>query len=294
MRVRTYAKLNLFLRVLGRRPDGYHEIESVFHGIDLADELNVRPTQDAEIHVEMRFDQDVVGHVPPVEENIAYTAAAALRRHTGGREGAVISIVKRIPAGAGLGGGSANAAGVLRALNDAWGTGVSTDRRIELAASVGSDVPYCLSGGTALVTGRGEILTPLPATPTLHFILGMSSEPLSTRDVYERFDDVGVGAEVHSAPMTLALGGGSLREVGSLLHNDLETAAFSLRPALADGKERLIEAGALAAGMTGSGPTLFGIVEDEEHGRRVAASLDRSFERIVPARSHAICVEPVA
>lgn len=291
IRLRTHAKVNLFLRVVGRRPDGYHEIESIFHGISLADELNVLPSEGHEVNVDMRIGSGPRVQVPEREANLAFLAARALADRGITASGVDIEIVKNIPIGAGLGGGSGNAAGVLVALNELWGAGLGDDDLNALGASVGSDVPYCLMGGTILVTGRGDNLTPLPSPRDLHFVLGISDEPLFTKDVYERWDDLGISSEAGSAAMTLALGGGDPYEVAQLLHNDLEPAAFSLRPELEELKKVICSAGAVGAGLTGSGPTLFGIATDEAHARDVAAKIEDRFDHVEVAISTQRCVE---
>jgi len=291
IRLRTHAKVNLFLRVVGRRPDGYHEIESIFHGISLADDLTVRPTQGDEVEVDMTIPRGSEHGAPQRESNLAYLAAAALGERGATRSGVSIDIVKNIPIGAGLGGGSGNAAGVLVALNELWGAGFGNDDLNLLGASVGSDVPYCLMGGTMLVTGRGDKLTPLPSPRDLQFVLGISDQPLLTRDVYAHWDELGASSGAGSASMTLALGGGDPHEVAQLLHNDLEPAAFSLRPELEELKKVISTAGALGAGLTGSGPTLFGIAADAAHARDIAAKIEDRFDRVEVAFSTSQCVE---
>ena len=291
IRLRTHAKINLFLRVLGRRPDGYHEIESIFHGISLADDITVRATEGHDVDVDIQVARGPGTGVPKREDNLAYLAAQALIERGVTASGVSIDITKRIPIGAGLGGGSGNAAGVLVALNDLWGARLPTDDLNDLGATVGSDVPYCLTGGTMLVTGRGENLSSLPSPGDLHFVLGISDEPLYTKDVYERLDSLGTDGEVGSAAMTLALGAGDAAEVAELLHNDLEPAAFSLRPELEELKKVILGAGALGAGLTGSGPTLFGLASDEDHGRDIADKIGDRFDHVEVVRSTQHCVE---
>ena len=291
IRLRTHAKVNLFLRVVGRRPDGYHEIESIFHGISLADAVHVVPTEGHDVNVDMRIERGPEAQVPEREANLAFLAARALEGRGVTASGVDIEILKHIPIGAGLGGGSGNAAGVLVALNELWEAGLADDDLNTLGASVGSDVPYCLMGGTMLVTGRGDNLTPLPSPRDLHFVLGISKEPLFTKDVYARWDELGISSEAGSASMTLALGGGDPYEVAQLLHNDLEPAAFSLRPELEELKKVICTAGAHGAGLTGSGPTLFGVVDDEEDARDVAAKIEDRFDHVEIATSTHRCVE---
>ena len=290
LRLTTGAKLNLFLRVLGLRPDGYHELESIFHSLEFADELEFGPADG--ISVTTRPGDDFVGELPDQAENLVYKTAVMLRDHIGGDRGASIEITKKIPIGGGLGGGSSNAAGTLMALNELWGVRLERADMIELACAIGSDVLYCIEGGaTSLVTGRGDKLAPLPAGPApIWFVLGISNEPLLTSDVYARYDDLEPGETPGPAPMTMAMGAGDVAEVAGLLYNDLEPAAFSLRPELPSKRAALMEAGALGAGMTGSGPTMFAIAADEDDARRIAAAVERDFDRVIVTRSGAGCL----
>jgi 4-diphosphocytidyl-2-C-methyl-D-erythritol kinase len=291
IRLRTNAKVNLFLRVMGRRPDGYHEIETVFHGIRLADDLLITPTSTGKVDVEMKASDAYAYELPALEENLAWLAADALLAQGASNAGVHISITKRIPIAAGLGGGSGNAAGVLVALNELWQTGFDNRKLMDLAGGVGSDVPYCIGGGTALATGRGEGLTPLPFEAELWFVLGISHQPLFTRDVYAAWEPVDPELEEGSAPMTLALGGEDVSEIASLLHNDLEPAIFTLLPELEDKKNAIIEAGALGGLVTGSGPTVFGLARDETHAHAVAASVKSDFDETLVVSSIPECIE---
>lgn len=290
-RIKTHAKLNLFLRVLGRRADGYHEVETILHGIEMGDDIEVRLTDTGKVDVEMILADSVADLLPPSEQNTVWHAAQHLIERGAPNEGVHIRIVKRIPIGAGLGGGSGNAAGVLVALNELWKTELNRDGLLDLAGRVGSDVPYCISGGTALATARGESLTPLPSPETMWFVLGISHSPLLTRDVYAAWEPDPDGEAGGSAEMTLAIGGGDVVEVASLLYNDLERPAFALRPELAERKEALVAAGALGASLSGSGPTLFGIASDEDHARAVAAAVDGAFDKVVVTSSRPECIE---
>lgn len=291
-RIKTHAKLNLFLRVLGRRADGYHEVETILHGVEMGDEIDVRLTDTGKVEVEMVLADSVSDLLPPSEQNTVWHAAQRLIDDHGARnDGVHINIVKRIPIGAGLGGGSGNAAGVLVALNELWKTELNRDGLLHVAGRVGSDVPYCISGGTALATARGESLTPLPSPETMWFVLGISHDPLLTRDVYAAWEPDPDAEPVGSAEMTLALGGGDVVEVASLLYNDLERPAFALRPELAGRKQSLVEAGALGASLSGSGPTLFGVARDEDHAREVAAGVEDEFDKVVVTSSRAECIE---
>ena len=292
LRLRTHAKLNLFLRVAGKRADGFHEIESVFHGIKLADEIDVVELPDSgRVEVVMDLGDEVQGDVPPLEENLVWRAARAVQDRARVRRGVRITLTKHIPLGAGLGGGSGNAAGVIVALDRLWDLGQDRGDLLTLGAVVGSDVPYCIAGGTALATSRGDELTPLPAMTEMWFVIGLMHEPLFTRDVYAAWDAVASGRGAASAPMVLAVGAGDIHEIAALLHNDLEEAAFTLRPELAAKKRALLEAGALGASLSGSGPALFGIATDEAHAAVVAKEVEGEFDRVVVVPTQPRCTE---
>jgi 4-diphosphocytidyl-2-C-methyl-D-erythritol kinase len=292
MRLRTNAKTNLLLRVLGRRPDGYHEIETIFHTVNLADTVSISPMTGDDIEVAMHAGRATNYELPPAAENLVSMAARKLIETGVGRtHGVRIEIDKHIPIGAGLGGGSSNAAGVLEALNEMWGLELDSGALAELAVDIGADVPYCLTGGTALATGRGEKTTALPAPATLWFVLGLSNEPLMTREVYEEFDTRNDPADVRSAPMSLAIGLGDVTAIAALVHNDLERPAFRLRPQLAELKEAMLDAGALGAVMSGSGPTIVGLARDLEHATAIEAAAERSFGRVAVASSRPVCIE---
>ena len=291
IRVRTHAKVNLFLRVLARRPDGYHEIETIFHGVGLGDDLEFREHGSSRCEVHMELAGGLPGHPPHQEENVITLAAERLGERIRERTGVSVRVLKHIPLAAGLGGGSGNAAGVLLTLNEMWAGGLGRDELAEVALQVGSDVPYCLSGGTALATARGEKLTPLPSLCEMWFVLGISGEPLLTRDVYAAWDSLETREEVRSAPMALALGAGDVAEVAALLHNDLERAALLLAPELAEKKRRLLDEGALGACISGSGPTLFGIARDEPHARAIAGKVAGDFACVSVVSSQPTCVQ---
>ena len=291
IRMRTHAKVNLFLRVLGVRPDGYHEVETILHGIKLSDEILVETTDSGRLDLDMRFADGLPGELPKPEDNVVSLVARLLVERGALNEGLRVRMTKSIPIGAGLGGGSGNAAGALVALNELWEAGIGPDELLVLAGAVGADVPFCISGGTALATGRGDEVTPLPAPEDLWFVLGMSNEPLYTRDVYERWAPAEDSVAASSAPMTLALGGGDTAEIASLLHNDLEPAVFELRPELEEKKSALVEAGALGALVTGSGPTVFGITGSAEEAHHLAARVGDHFDRVLVVESQPACIE---
>ena len=291
IRMRTNAKINLFLRVLGRRNDGYHEIETILHGINLYDDIEVERTSSGKTEIDMTFADGLHGELPTAENNVISQVIDRLIERGALNEGLRISVTKHLPIGAGLGGGSGNAAGAIVALNELWDMGLQPDDLNQLAGMIGADVPYCIGGGTVLATARGDELTPLPAPADLNIVLGLSHEPLYTRDVYARWMAAEDAPAVGSAPMTLALGGEDVAEIASLLHNDLELAVFDLRPDLVAKKQALIEAGALGASVTGSGPSIFALARDQGHARQIAAAVDGVFNRTLVLRSQPECIE---
>lgn len=283
LRVRTCGKVNLFLRVLGQRPDGFHEVETILHSVGVCDEIEVAPTGGV-VDVEMRLVPGLNGALPKDDENLVLRAADALRRGRTDR-GARIMVEKGIPIAAGLGGGSADAAATLVVLSDLWGLELGRDELMSIAESLGSDVPYCLEGGTVLATARGEQLTPLAQMTPMWFVLAGTAAPLLTRDVYAAWDHLRPAEEASSAVISMALGAGDVAEVASSLLNELEPAAFSLMPELESKKQTLLDAGALGAGMTGSGPTMYALATTEEEARSIAADVEGRFDWIQVVRS---------
>jgi 4-diphosphocytidyl-2-C-methyl-D-erythritol kinase len=290
VRLRTYAKVNLFLRVIGLRRDGFHEVETVLHGISLFDEIELE-NADAGVEVQMELVDGIVGAIPSLDENLIHRAARLLADEMPGPRGLRVRVKKGIPIAAGLGGGSGNAAGALVTLAEMWGIKLNRERLFSLAENLGSDVPYCIDGGTALATARGEQLTPLPNVQPMWFVLGGTNQPLFTREVYELWDSMEADGVSSAAPLTLALGAGDLTEVASLLHNDLEPPAFALRPELEAKKQTLIDAGALGAVMSGSGPTLYGLAADEDTARAIAAKVGSVFDWVKVVSSQTACIE---
>jgi 4-diphosphocytidyl-2-C-methyl-D-erythritol kinase len=272
------AKVNLHLTVRHRRPDGFHELVTVFHAVDLYDELAVMAIDKERVDLWMRFADQRAEIEIDIQDNLVYKAASLLMPFRPGR-GAIIALIKRIPIGGGLGGGSSDAAVTLAALKDLRELKLSQRELAAMAIGLGSDVPFFLGGGTALGRGRGEILDPLPA-PNLWFILGLSHKGLGTAAVFSRWDR----SETQSGPgpedMDDALETGDPARIAAALHNDLEVAAFSLRPDLALKKQALVEAGALGALVSGSGPTVFGIAADARSAHEIARKVRALFDSV--------------
>lgn len=292
--VAANAKINLWLRIAGTTDDGYHELETIFQSVGLADELTFRVSATEGIAVDMSYEGIPPRLVPSPEDNLVWRAAREMTARAGDLTGLDIDVVKRIPTGGGLGGGSADAAATLVVLNGLLRTGLSPGALVGVARGLGSDTAFCVAGGTAVGTGRGEKLVHLQG-PSLALVLGLSDTPLATRDVYERWRPAASpGAALDVTDVARHLGGGPA-EIAGLLRNDLEAAAFELRPELRDKKAELTSLGALGALVSGSGPTIFGVCEDEDHAAWVAtrAREAKLFDRVATVHTRPACVEPV-
>jgi 4-diphosphocytidyl-2-C-methyl-D-erythritol kinase len=271
--VRVPAKINLALSVGPRRPDGFHELATVFHAVSLYDEVVASSDEDITVSTEgTGYDR-----VPQDGSNLAVRAAQTLAAYAGVGIGATLHIRKDIPVAAGLAGGSADAAAALVACDALWDTGLGRPELSILAARVGSDVPFGLVGGTALGTGRGERLTTAMVGGTFHWVLAIAEFGLSTAEVYATLDGQRRHARVAHptvAPVVLAaLRAGDADALGGLLDNDLQAAACTLAPQLTTTLQTGRDLGALGAVVSGSGPTCAFLVRDAEHALDLAVGL---------------------
>jgi len=253
--VRVPGKVNLYLAVGDRRDDGYHELTTVFHAVSLLDEITVR---NADI-LSLTMAGEGAEILPADERNLAWQAAELLADHVGRSPDVAITIEKSIPVAGGMAGGSADAAGVLVAMNTLWELGVPRRDLHVLAARLGSDVPFALHGGTALGSGRGEELATVLARNTFHWVLAFSAGGLSTASVFAEIDrlrETGHPPRLEDPePLLAALAKGDPADLADLLGNDLQSAAISLAPELRRTLRAGVNAGALAAIVSGSGPT---------------------------------------
>ncbi|MFF0579248.1 4-(cytidine 5'-diphospho)-2-C-methyl-D-erythritol kinase [Streptosporangium saharense] len=273
--VRVPAKVNLRLAVGPLRDDGFHDLVNVFHAVSIFDEVRAV----AETGMRVRVEGESASEVPQDADNLAIRAALALAGHAGRSYGVSIVIRKAIPVAGGMAGGSADAAAALVACNELWGLGLPVEDLMEIAADLGSDVPFALLGGTAVGTGRGERLTPLDVDGTFHWVFALADGGLSTARVYGECDRLRaasgepVGPPRASEPLLTALRTGDAKALGAELANDLQAAAISLRPSLATTLEAGRAHGALGAIVSGSGPTCAFLAESAEHATALAASL---------------------
>ena len=268
----AYAKLNLSLDVLGKRSDGYHEMYMVMQTVDLCDRLRLETGTGRPLSMRSNL-----GFLPADGRNLA--AAAALRL---GEEmqtdfgGLSITLDKSIPVCAGLAGGSADAAAVLRGLNALAGLGLSPERLEETGAKVGSDVPYCVRGGTALAQGRGEVLTDLAPLPACHVVLCKPAFSVPTPELFARLDGVRLRRRPDTRGLISALAAGDLAGAARRMYNVFEDALPPRRAAeIQRLKTALIQQGALGASMSGTGSAVFGLFDDDGTARRAAEALSQ-------------------
>lgn len=263
------AKVNLALAVLGRRPDGYHDIDSVMHSLELADRVTVAPGSAPGVRV--ACDHPAIPCAP--DENLGARAAARLAELLGVPLALEIQIESRIPVAAGLGAGSAVAAAVLRACCRLWGVDPRDPAVFAAARATGADVPFCLRGGAARAQGVGDRLTPLPAWPGLPVVLVAFPFPVRSAWAYEAYDRWPVAPRVDVEAAAEALLRRDAAALGRALANALEPVTAARHPEVAAAREALLRAGALGAAMSGSGPTVFGLFEEEEGARAAAERL---------------------
>ena len=275
VRVKVPAKINLHLGVGPVRPDGYHELHTVYHAISLYDEVTAR----AGDSVTLTMQGEGVGELDLDEGNLVIRAARALATAAKVEPRVRLHLRKQIPLAAGLAGGSADAAATLVACDSLWGTGYSRADLATVAADLGSDVPFLLFGGTALGTGRGETVSPVLARPSKwHWVVAFSSGGLSTPEVYRELDRLREAGKApgpigSTDPLLAALRQRDPAVLGAAIGNDLQAAALSLRPELESTLEAGRDAGAHAAFVSGSGPTCVFLASDEKHADEMAAGL---------------------
>jgi 4-diphosphocytidyl-2-C-methyl-D-erythritol kinase len=270
--VRVPAKVNLHLGVGPLRPDGYHELVTVFHAVDLFDEVQATPASELSVGVVGEGAADV----PTDSGNLAWRAAALLAEHAGVDPEVRLEISKAIPVAGGMAGGSADGAAALVACAELWG--VSRAELPDLAAQLGSDVAFPLLGGTALGTGRGEVLAPALTTGSLHWVFALADQGISTSAAYRELDRQRAAGSapppsLDAAAMLEALRAGSTERVAAVLTNDLEPAALALAPALRRTLDAGRDLGALAGIVSGSGPTCAFLCPDAGAAVKLAAAL---------------------
>ena len=304
--VRVPAKINLHLAVGPLRPDGYHDVVTVLQTVTLHDHLTLtldegahaaHPSSRGRMRVTLTLDDGAATDgVPAGTDNLVLVAARRLMAHLGisgdrtpedhsfaaNGDGpwSRLHLAKCIPVAAGMAGGSADAAAALVGLNRLWGAELEPAELCEVAGLVGSDVPFCVLGGTGLATGTGTAVARVLNRSRTYWVVGVDREPLSTAEVYATFDRLEPPPPSSPDAMLQALRTGDVEEVARSLRNDLEQAAIALRPVLEVRRRALLDAGALAAMVSGSGPTMLGLARDEEHAEAIAEQVADRFDAV--------------
>lgn len=268
IKLKALGKINLGLDVLGRRPNGYHDVRMVMQTVYLYDQILLEKTDKEGISLKTNL-----FYLPVNENNLAYRAAKMLIDEFAIKEGVYISLEKHIPVAAGMAGGSSNAAAVLYGMNRLFQLGLTDQELMERGVKLGADVPYCIMRGTVLAEGIGEELTPLPAMPKCHVLLAKPPISVSTQKVYEKLDAQEVTKHPDIDGILLGLQTGDLKKITSSMGNVLENVTITEYPQIERIKDVMKEEGALNAMMSGSGPTVFGIYDDKILARRAAARI---------------------
>lgn len=278
LRLLAPAKINLTLEVLGKRPDGYHEVRMLMAGVSLFDELSFRPAG----RLSLECDRPDLDCGP---RNLVLRAAELLRRSTACTQGAQIRLRKRIPVGGGLAGGSTDAAATLRGLNQLWGTRLRREALLRLAAKLGSDVPFCLESGWAVATGRGEKLQPCRLRRKLHLVLANPGFEVSTAWAYGSLGRVNPARRNQSRRAFEALQAKDWAALDQAACNDLEPLSAGRYAEIRRLKGLLLEQGALLARMSGSGPTVFGLFDSEERAEKACRNLKNEAPFVVAVQT---------
>lgn len=278
VREKAPAKINLSLDVLHKRQDGYHEVEMIMTTIDLADriELSLLPTDEIRISSQNRF-------VPDDHRNLAYQAAKLLKERYGIKQGVQIGIEKVIPVAAGLAGGSSDAAATLRGLNKLWNLRLTLPELADLGAEIGSDVSFCVFGGTAIATGRGEKIVELNPPPPCWVVLAKPTIGVSTADIYKRLHMDSIH-HPNTKEMIKAIEREDFEGVCQNIGNVLETVTLNLYPEVAQIKEQMTRFGADAVLMSGSGPTVFALVQYDSRMHRLYNGLRGFCDQVFAVR----------
>lgn len=270
LKLNAYAKINLGLDVIGRLPNGYHEVKMIMQSVGICDELTFEKQPSG---ITVTTDS---GELPTDENNLIYRAAKLLLDTCAVKEGVRIHLTKRIPIAAGMAGGSTDAAATLKAVNQLFRFGKTKEELMELGVKIGADVPYCILGGTALAEGIGERLTPLPPMPNCHLLVAKPDINVSTKYVYTTLDAAPILFHPDIDGMTAAIFAGDLTGITAKLANVLETVTVPAHPIISKIKEKFLELGSDGVLMSGSGPTVFGIFSDKTAAEKAYASMKQS------------------
>lgn len=270
MQIKAYAKINLGLDVIRRREDGYHEVRMIMQNIGLHDVLELSKSSNPGIRISTNKD-----NIPVNEDNLIYKSARLLLDEFGITEGLDVKLTKNIPVAAGLAGGSTDAAATLIGINNIWGLGLTTEELMERGVRIGADVPYCILGGTAVAEGIGEVLTSLEPCPDCYVIIAKPAADVSTKHVYTSLKLDGITHPNIDAILE-GISRKNIVRIAENLGNVLESVTIKEHPVINDIKEIMMEKGALASLMSGSGPTVFGIFDNEELAKVCLSEIEKS------------------
>ncbi len=267
--IEANAKINLTLDILGKRPDGYHEVAMVMQTVGLHDTVTLeKRAQGISLNINVPW-------LKADEKNLAWRAAALVQEEYGLTGGVHIELVKRIPIAAGLAGGSADAAAVLKGMSELYGLNLSAKKLCELGARLGSDIPFCLLGGTMLATGRGEVLKRLPDMPETWVVLVKPRISVSTAWAYQNYDELGAERHPDNEAIQKEIARGSRKGVAKLLCNVLESVTINKYDVIERYKQMMLDKGAMASMMSGSGPTVFALAQNREQAEEIAGFMRR-------------------
>lgn len=268
---KAYAKINLGLDVLGKRDDGYHLVKMIMQNVDIYDTLTFKKTTDGKVTLKANDDT-----IPVDDSNLICKVARQLQEKYGVTYGAEIELVKRIPVAAGMAGGSTDGAAAYRALNDLWELGLSDKELCELAVKLGADIPYCIIGGTALSEGIGEVLTPIDCKVKYHLVVAKPDIMVSTGWVYTELDSTEITRHPDIDAVKLAIEEGDVKRMCGEIHNVLEPVTTAKYQVIKDIEKLLEDSGAVKAFMTGSGPTVFAVFDDENKAKKGFEAVKKS------------------
>ena len=284
MRLKARAKINWTLDIVGQRADGYHLMDMLMQPVTLADDITLAPAE------EITLTTGGTPLLPADEKHLAYRAAMALKKHTGYPGGAAIHVEKHIPVGAGMGGGSADAAGVLVGLNRLWGLNLPQSELEAIGLTLGADVPFCIRGGLTRTTGIGENMEDLPCGRNWPLVVIQPCEGLSTKEIFTAYHEDVVDARPDNAAAALALANGDAAALSAAMANVMQPVSEARRPGIHEAIVALKEQGAFVAQMTGSGSAVFGAFADEASAANAYEALRIRWERTYLCKT---CTESV-
>lgn len=271
IKMKAYGKINLSLDVVGKRENGYHDVEMIMQSVSIHDDILIRKQKSG---ITLLSDNK---EIPVDERNIAYKAAALMKRHFNIEQGVEITINKRIPVAAGMAGGSADAAAVLKGMNELYSLNGTKEVLADLGLSLGADVPFCLMGGTVLARGIGEELTPLAPLVNCNILISKPTASVSTKWVYETYDEKGTTKHPDTKALLSYINKEDLHALAKGMYNVLEAVTAKEHVQITTLKEVMTENGAIGSLMTGSGPTVFGLFETEEEAKKALSEITKRY-----------------